>query len=386
MAITEESLIELAVLVKGGHDKEMIDERDKEKFIEAVKEKEEGEDSPPVNGAEVMCVYAEDQTKPVKVKKSKGNITIGGKVQLNSRDIELEGTFSGCITAETCGICKEWIEEGRWQDVFDGNDQGEGKETLTWWRSYMICTEWGGLIYLCNDGQPLFLTSGDKILYLSPAFLEWLEIAEGFVPFPFRDRNDNKKAQGKKTVTIGIGFSFNDNEETWGLLKEILGWTDDDIRKLIESIYNYKNEALKEEANRIVLEDPKYKITKKQAKKLLLTAAQRTYMPQLNKTIEEYNRQQGKVTTYPQRKLEAMFDVSYNQGLSPAKVNDPDSIIPYYLTRDCPGAVEAVTKYGNDWSRRRLNQMNLFFHNYDFEKYNDGAAEFAPLREKLGFS
>ncbi len=106
MAITEESLIELAALVKGGHDKEMIDERDKEKFIEAVKEKEEGEDSPPVNGAEVMCVYAEDQTKPVKVKKSKGNITIGGKVQLNSRDIELEGTFSGCIAAETWGYAR----------------------------------------------------------------------------------------------------------------------------------------------------------------------------------------------------------------------------------------------------------------------------------------
>ena len=41
MAITEEeSLIELASLLKGGHDKEIIDEKEMKKFIEAVREKE----------------------------------------------------------------------------------------------------------------------------------------------------------------------------------------------------------------------------------------------------------------------------------------------------------------------------------------------------------
>ncbi len=389
MAITEEeSLIELASLLKGGHDKKIIDEKEMKKFIEAVREKEEEEDSPPVNGAEVMCVYAEDQTKPVKVKKLEGDISIGGKAQLNSRDIELEGTFSGCFTSGgECEVKKEWIEEGKWQDVDEGNDQGEERETLDREKSYMICTEWGGLIYFYTDGQePAFLTKGDKILYLSRAFLDWLETAEGLKLFPFIDPNDNSEAKKYQTVTIGIGLSFNNGGDNWDVLRDILGWTDDDIREIIRRIYSGQDKDFVYKEERRFLEDPKYKITEKQAKKLLVTAAMRKYMPNLNRTIEENNKKKGKAATYYQEQLEAMFDVSYNQGVSPEKVYDPDSIIPYYLTGNQKGAVNAVTSFGKDRSRRRLNQMKLFFiKSYEFENYNDGSKEFDPLRAELGF-
>ncbi len=290
MAITEEeSLIELASLLKGGHDKEIIDEKEMKKFIEAVREKEEEEDSPPVNGAEVMCVYAEDQTKPVKVKKLEGDISIGGKAQLNSRDIEI-------------------------------------------------------------------------------------------------DPNDNSEAKKYQTVTIGIGLSFNNGGDNWDVLRDILGWTDDDIREIIRRIYSGQDKDFVYKEERRFLEDPKYKITEKQAKKLLVTAAMRKYMPNLNRTIEENNKKKGKAATYYQEQLEAMFDVSYNQGVSPEKVYDPDSIIPYYLTGNQKGAVNAVTSFGKDRSRRRLNQMKLFFiKSYEFENYNDGSKEFDPLRAELGF-
>ena len=84
-----------------------------------------------------------------------------------------------------------------------------------------------------------------------------------------------------------------------------------------------------------------------------------------------------------------MFDYSYNSGLSPspgltysASINDTDQIIYYYLRKDQANAVKAVKKFG-DGTRRRLNQMNLFFYNYTFlDKSGTGLD---PLRKKLGF-
>ena len=40
-----------------------------------------------------------------------------------------------------------------WQEVDDGNDEGEDKETLNRDKSYMICTKNEGIIYFYDDGQ-----------------------------------------------------------------------------------------------------------------------------------------------------------------------------------------------------------------------------------------
>ena len=92
--------------------------------------------------------------------------------------------------------------------------------------------------------------------------------------------------------------------------------------------------------------------------------------------------------------MEAMFDYSYNNGLSAPTgytysphINDPDYIIYYYLRKDLPGAVNAIKQNASDpqnaGNRRRLNQMNLFFYDYTF--LDKSGANLNPLRDKLGF-
>ena len=86
-----------------------------------------------------------------------------------------------------------------------------------------------------------------------------------------------------------------------------------------------------------------------------------------------------------------MFDFSYNNGLSPTGdtggqysglINNPEYIIYYYLRNDLEGAVDAIKRHNSD-GRRRLNQMNLFFFDYDF--LDSSQEGLNPLREKLGF-
>lgn len=84
-----------------------------------------------------------------------------------------------------------------------------------------------------------------------------------------------------------------------------------------------------------------------------------------------------------------MFDYSYNNGLSKSpglsysdSINNPDQIIYYYLRKDQTNAVNAVKRFGSG-TRRRLNQMNLFFFDYNF--WDKAGADLDPLREKLGF-
>lgn len=52
-----------------------------------------------------------------------------------------------------CSVDKDSIEGGMWQEVDDGNDEGEDKETLNRDKSYMICTKNEGIIYFYDDGQ-----------------------------------------------------------------------------------------------------------------------------------------------------------------------------------------------------------------------------------------
>ena len=125
----------------------------------------------------------------------------------------------------------------------------------------------------------------------------------------------------------------------------------------------------------------------------IFSEVQEQYMTNLNNCIAAFNinRKSGNITTYSQRELEAMFDYSYNNGLSPVKhddgyyspaVDNKNKVFYYYLTKDLVGAVDVVKEHNSD-SRRRLNQMNLFFKNYVFlDKSEEGLD---PLRKKLGF-
>ena len=55
---------------------------------------------------------------------------------------------------------------------------------------------------------------------------------------------------------------------------------------------------------------------------------------------------------------------------SACSINDQDQIIYYYLRKDRANAVKAVKNFGNG-TRRRLNQMNLFFYDYNFVDESD---------------
>lgn len=355
-----------------------------DEFKDAVKKKEKTTDTPCTCDACVVCTNATSDSVPVHMKNKEGLVHLGDIVELNKTNIEVEKSFEGC-TKSLDGKCKidinykEWIEDGEWKDVDDLTNQGTGKETLNREKSYMFCREYAGIIYFYNDGQEVkHLINGELIFYLSDDYLQWLEKAEGFTPFPYLDTQDSAEAQSRQNVTLGIGFTFDNTGRNWDVLKEVLGWTDADINLIINGVYSgadYSNSC--------------YTITKDQAYEMFSMVAERTYMTNLNAAISAYNVQKNCVITYSQRELEAMFDYSYNNGLSPSQgktyslsINDPDQIIYYYLRKDRINAVSAVKKFGGG-NRRRLNQMNLFFFDYNF--LDKSGKDLDPLRQKLGF-
>ncbi len=361
-----------------------IEEYDKQGIKDEVKKKEKTTDTPCTCNARVICTNATSDSVPVHIKNDDGLVHLSDIAELNKTNIELERGFDGC-TKSTDGKCKidvnykEWIEDGEWKDADDLTNQGTGKGTLNMNKSYMFCREYAGIIYFYNDGQEVkSLINGETIFYLSDDYLKWLKTAEGFTPYPYLDMKDNNEAKKRQNVTLGIGFTFDNTGRNWDILREVLGWTDADISSIINGVYsgtNYSNSS--------------YTITEDQAFEMFSRVAERTYIPDLNKAISAYNTQEGKVETYSQRELEAMFDYSYNSGLSPssgltysADINNQDKIIYYYLRKDQVNAVNAVKKFGNG-TRRRLNQMNLFFYDYNF--LDKSGSNLNPLRQKLGF-
>lgn len=185
--------------------------------------------------------------------------------------------------------------------------------------------------------------------------------------------------QSLKNVTLGIGFTFDQTGRNWDILKTYLGWTDNDIQTIINGVYQGNHYS-----------NSNYTITQQQAYDIF-NAASLEHMTDLNNAIQAFNNQNGYITSYSQRELEAMFDYTYNNGLSPtadtgyqysSDINDPDQIIFHYLRKNLPVGVNAVKQFGNG-TRRRLNQMNLFFYDYTFvDKTGTGLD---PLRAKLGF-
>lgn len=219
-----------------------------------------------------------------------------------------------------------------------------------------------------------------QITFLSDEYMSWIKKAEGCSLTPFVDRNDNSTMKALKNVTIGIGFTFDKTGRNWDVLSEVTGWTDEEIANLINDLYC---------GNEIV--DEQYFITMEQACNLFLMMTEHEYMPDVNAAINAFNEQNNCTTQYSQRELEAIFDYAYNNGLSPtedtgykysSRINNPDKVIYYYLRKDQEGAVDAVKRFGTD-DRRRLNQMNLFFYDYEFLDKKD--EELDVLRDKLGF-
>lgn len=110
--------------------------------------------------------------------------------------------------------------------------------------------------------------------------MQWLKKAEGFIPYPYRDTEDNEEAQERQNVTLGIGFTFDNTGRNWDVLKDVLGWTDEEISLIINDVYNGKDYS-----------NSTYVITKEQAFDMFDKVAERTYIPDLNAAIAAYNAQ-----------------------------------------------------------------------------------------------
>lgn len=213
---------------------------------------------------------------------------------------------------------------------------------------------------------------------LSDEYFQWLCIAESVELIPYRCKADNDDAQKAKTVTLGIGFTFDINGTHWKELEEVLGWTELDIRNVINIVYN--NEEV----------DEKYIITEEQAKQLFEKTSDK-YIENVNYNVEMYNSRNDEITFYSQNEFEAMFDYAYNNGLGEksngVQYRDDDKyIIYYYLRKDQENGVIAIIEQSEGkedlGTKRRLNQMNLFFEkDYNYVDNN----QLDELREKLGF-
>lgn len=249
----------------------------------------------------------------------------------------------------------------------------------------LVC-QYGGIISIVEvpDAEEEEKEGQENKLYkLSNEYIDWLKIAEGCTLYPYVNSSDSDAAKAAQTVTIGMGVTFNKSGSNWKAIKEALQWDEEKIKAVINGLWvDGKDYST----------DENYQITEEEALDLLNKVAEDIYIPNLNNSIIAYRQQSGDNSIYSQRELEAMFDYSFNSGLSPKNdlnynyspaINDPDRIIYYYLRHDQEGAVTAVKKFGNTDKRRRINQMYLFFIGYEFcDHSGDGLVEH---RKALGF-
>ncbi len=110
------------------------------------------------HNARIICSNAVDPEDTIKIDIKEGNVYMGDFYLLKRTDIKPETSFSGCKKNDQ-GICEiaknylEWIEDGEWKDVDQTSGQGKKEEALSRERSFMICTEYEGVIYFYTDGQ-----------------------------------------------------------------------------------------------------------------------------------------------------------------------------------------------------------------------------------------
>ncbi len=133
-----------------------------EEIMEAVK-KIAQTDSICTCEARVICTNATEDSAPHHMKNGEGLVHMGNIEELNRTNIELCENFEGCTKSpdRKCMIAhkyKEWIGDEEWKEVDETSSQGEGKEKLNQETSYMVCKEYGGVIYFHDDGQ-VFLSN-----------------------------------------------------------------------------------------------------------------------------------------------------------------------------------------------------------------------------------
>lgn len=130
-----------------------------QEVIEAVRKSSMG-DSICTCKARVICTNAIEGSVPHHIKKGDGLVHMGNIEELNRTNIEICDNFKGCKKSsdEKCNITKkfsEWIEGKEWKAFDETSSQGKGKEKLNKDTSYMVCVEYGGIIYFHDDGQKI---------------------------------------------------------------------------------------------------------------------------------------------------------------------------------------------------------------------------------------
>ena len=366
-------------------------------------------DSPCTGEATVICYYAVDESISVHIKTATKSVFLADLSLLNKKDIQLESNFAGCKKAED-GYCRitenyrEWILDNEWKGVDETSGQGEGKETLSREHSFMVCTEYGGLICFYNDGQSIKsflenLTEEAVSRDDEDLMITWLKNMEG----PYLDKHfvimDGIKVGIKPHnvndgyITIGYGHIIQTEDEAkeYGFeIDEKYIADDGKLRKmpreevdaLIEAQQKEKGTGLENKAN----------LPFQEAENIL------TLDWKANK--EEVKKAVGDNLLLNEHKLNALTSLYFN-GSRPA---NKDSLFSKLIALEIRGegqkelseeekqkeAVELLHEaeeknwYGENQGlvRRRLMEVNIYF-NHDYTCYD--SLEIEELKDMVGY-
>lgn len=160
--------------------------------IDALKKAQENSDSICTCEARVICTCATEDSIPHHMNGGDGLIHMGNIEEINKTNIEICENFEGCTKSpdSKCYIAekyKEWIADEEWKAVDESSSQGEEKENLDKETSYMVCTEYGGIIYFYDDGQkllsnylynnnPFYKATADHISNINKLTEDWSEL------------------------------------------------------------------------------------------------------------------------------------------------------------------------------------------------------------------
>lgn len=109
-----------------------------------------------VNYAKVRCTSGIEETDTLFVVDSEGNqVEFANITTLTRQSIEMsnEGKFQSCQYTDDKKCPGAVIEDLTWKDFDELSSLGEGKETLSADKAYMVCTEKHGVIYIIEPGQ-----------------------------------------------------------------------------------------------------------------------------------------------------------------------------------------------------------------------------------------
>lgn len=339
---------------------------------------------PCVSGAYVICTSAIRDT-PIQIEKNNGAIEIGGRYELDEKDITLKGCFDGCRHKGICMISESKIEDQEWKDTGIYKDKVNNQTILDYDTSYMICTFGPGIIYFTDAGQSckdfIEQISADEIQLLK--LVQWLKFME--IGDIYNASNENYiKINGiyyirpqnanDGYVTIGYGHAIQTNEDAkkYGF-NDVPGYqcfdfskehTSKEIAVFIDAYEAYYNKSTlcpgilsQETATHILIEDVK--------------AAQETAISAIGGISEK--------SKYTADELNALTSVLYNGNY----YTNPGSLSYFfikshgnYTIADAVNIVESAEvngeykKQGEGIFRRRLMEINIYY-NGDYTFYDD---------------